>query len=209
MSADTVGGDSPVPSSNGSVPRISGLPGRAMRLGQNIMILAVEPLLVTPSPVDLRLWVQDVALGWKTVAQMQREIDAKPESQIAKRIQAVALVPELVTRLVYELGHVTAGPILLLTCHRAVIVCAQELFKEQKVHALSLYQGTPEKKRNRALTKFAHDAHYPVLLCAWLAVSYLSVDMKQHVVVVDAPEGLEVELGMVGPSARVRVVKAQ
>lgn len=172
------------------------------------MPITMEPLLVTPSPVDLRLWVQDVTLGWKTVAQMQRELRLKPESPIAKRIQALALVPELVTRLVYELGHVNAGPILLLTCHRAVIVCAQELFKEQKVHALSLYQGTPGKKRSRAFAKFLHNARYPILLCQWPAIGSLTMEMKQHMVVVDAPEGWEATLGLLLPSAWVRVAKA-
>jgi hypothetical protein len=113
------------------------------------MMSVQEPLLVTPAAVDLRLYVHEVTLGWKTVAQAQAEIDAEPSSVVARRIRALALVPGLVEALEGAPLEQAERKMVLFTCFKAVIVACQESWTRDV--AVSIYRRTPEEKKEKVL----------------------------------------------------------
>lgn len=170
------------------------------------MPTVAEILSVTPAPVDLRMWSQDCLLGWKTPEQVQAEMDAAPESPVAKRMAALSLVQPVVYKVLLELDLKEIASVLMLTQHRAVMLYAHDLFKDQRLHALSLYLGTSVRKRERVLKKFGTE-RAPVLLCHWPAIGFVGIGFKTEVVVIDGPPDWDERLGEVLVGSRVRVVE--
>ena len=80
------------------------------------MSITMERLLIEPVPVDLRLCVLEVTMGWKTIEQVEAEMAAKPDGVIARRVRALALVPGVTAALdgadvnVHSRGGSTARP---------------------------------------------------------------------------------------------------
>ncbi len=124
---------------------------------------STDELRVIPVPVDLRLWYRDVTLGWLTVEQAQAVLEENPHTVMAQKIRALATVPSLVHTLITELRTEQWQRLVVFTLHRDVVVCLQDLCREQGVKVLSLYPGTAEKDRVTRLRKFNHTIYHPVL----------------------------------------------
>jgi len=123
----------------------------------------MDELLITPVPVDLRLWMQDVILGWKTIAQGQQWLAANPESYTAQRIAALSLVDGVVEQVAADLIHETYLRIVLCSQYRDVVLACQRDFADRyRLSMESLYSGTPDKKRTAKLKRF-HANRVPIL----------------------------------------------
>jgi hypothetical protein len=167
-------------------------------------MVVMDTLLVTPVPVDLRMWHRDVTLGWKTVEQAQAELDADPTTHMALKIQALALVPHVAYALITELRTETYSRLVVFTQFRDVIVSLQDLCREQGVNVVSLYPGTPDKKRTAGLRKFNHTSHYPILAIQLKGVLNLgAIDSKEWLWL----DGWEISVPSTELPGRTRVVK--
>jgi len=127
------------------------------------MPLVMDELLITPVPVDLRLWMQDVILGWKTIAEGQQWLAEHPETFTAKRIAALALVDGVVDAVASELLHEAYPRIVLCSRYRDVLLaCLMEFHARHRLLVDNLYPGTREKKREMKLKRF-HANRVPIL----------------------------------------------
>ncbi len=161
-------------------------------------------LLVTPVPVDLRLWYRDVTLGWLTVEQAQAVLEENPHTLMAQKIRALSTVPSLVHTLITELRTEQWQRLVLFTLHRDVVVCLQDLCREQGVKVLSLYPGTPDKKAALARHKFHHTIYHPILAIQLKGSTHLNAIESTEWVWIDGMDQTQLSSELPG---RVRVVK--
>ena len=119
------------------------------------MPVVMDELLITPVPVDLRLWMQDVILGWKTIEQGQQWLSDNPETFTAKRMAALSLVDGVVENIASELLHEAYPRIVLCSRYRDVLLaCLVEFSNRYRLRMENVYQGTVEKKRTMKLKRF-------------------------------------------------------
>jgi len=127
------------------------------------MSLTREPLVLASHPVDLRLWVQEVILGWKTPAQVQAEIRADSQTLLARRIASLSLTRELCNLLIYELDFQKIARVVVFSQFRDVLLDLQQHGRDRGVNMVTLFAGTPEQKRERRIRKFQRTMRYPIL----------------------------------------------
>ena len=119
------------------------------------MPVVMDELLITPVPVDLRLWMQDVILGWKTIAEGQQWLMEHPETFTTKRIVALSLVDGVVEAVASELLHVAYPRIVLCSRYRDVLLaCSVEFNTRYRLRMENVYHGSREKKRGMKLKRF-------------------------------------------------------
>ncbi len=136
----------------------------------------IDELKIVPTPVDLRMWIHEVTMGWRTVAEAQAILDAAPESLTNKRIIALSLVPGLVREVLLGLEDKRYTKVALVTRFGDVVMALHTAVKDAGVECENLFPGTPDLKRKKRMMQFLTHPRHPILALQLLTPFELRTD---------------------------------